>query len=209
MKRILLSAAILLASAFTLSAQTPSEIVSRMSEELDKGKTEGQAFDLNMQIPILGKNGARTWLLGEKYKMMILGRDDATVTWRTADTEWEYDPTENTVTIKHYQKTESDSGKKDDVKSFQGLDREYDLKITREDDKAWYMTGKKAKTNTNKDDPATIKLIVSKETFLPISYSCKEKGIGISMENFQVGVSEEEVTFNPDLFPGAKIIDQR
>lgn len=71
------------------------------------------------------------------------------------------------------------------------------------------MTGKKAKTNTNKDDPKKIQLAVSKDTYLPIYHRCKEKGITVSLENFAIGVSEEEVTFDPAKYPDAKIIDER
>ena len=37
----------------------------------------------------------------------------------------------------------------------------------------------------------------------------KAKGIGISMENFKVGVTEAQVTFNPADYPDATIIDER
>lgn len=206
MKRILLIAAII-ASAITANAQTPSEIVTRMSQELAKGDTLGQAFDLVLNIPIIGKAGGRTWLLGDSYKIIVLGKEDSPVSWYNSDTEWKYDPTENTVTIKNHTKS---SGSKDgEVKHLEGLDKDYDLKIDREDAKAWYMTGKKSKTNTKKDDPKKIELAVSKATYLPIYHRCKEKGITVSLENVVIGVTEEEVTFDPAKYPGVKIIDER
>lgn len=107
MKRILLIAAII-ASAITANAQTTSEIVTRMSQELAKGDTLGQAFDLVLNIPIIGKAGGRTWLLGDSYKIVVLGKEDSPVSWYNSDTEWKYDPTENTVTIKNHTKS-SDS----------------------------------------------------------------------------------------------------
>ncbi len=207
MKRILLIAAVIVAATFSVKAQTPSEIVTRMSEELAKGDTMGQAFDLMMKLPIIGTTGGRTWLLGDKYRIEIVGVEDSPISWRDKDTEWEYDPKENTVTIKHF--TPSSDSKDGEVKHLEGLDKDYDLKIDREDAKAWYMTGKKSKTNTKKDDPKKIELAVSKASYLPIYHRCKEKGITVSLENVVIGVTEEEVTFDPAKYPGVKIIDQR
>ena len=180
-----------------------------MSEELSKGETMGQAFDLVMKLPIIGKIGGRTWINGDNFRMEAIGKDDADITWRTPDTEWNYNPRENTVTIKKVEQSSDQNKDNGQTKNFEGLDQDYDLKIVREDDTAWYMTGKKSKTNTTKDDPQKIQLAVSKATYLPLYYTAKQKGITISMENFLVGVSPEEVVFNPDNYPGVKIIDQR
>lgn len=209
MKRIILTAAIIIAAAFTVKAQSISEICVRMSEELAKGETMGQAFDMIMTLPIIGKIGGRTWINGDNFRMEAIGKDDADITWRTPDTEWNYNPTENTVTIKKVEKSNDQNKDNGQTQNFEGLDQDYDLKIVKEDDTAWYMTGKKAKTNTNKDDPKTIKMAVSKQTYLPLYYTARQKGITISMENFLVGVTPEEVVFNPDNYPGVKIIDQR
>ena len=211
MKRILLTAAIIIAAALTVKAQSIPEICARMSEELSKGETMGQAFDMIITLPIIGKAGGRTWINGDNYRIEAIGEEDADITWRTPDTEWSYKPKENTVTIKKVEKkADSENGKNDgQTKNFEGVDTDYDLTIVKEDDNAWYMTGKKAKTNTNKDDPKTIKMAVSKQTYLPLYYTVKQKGVTISMENFQVGVTPEEVIFDPAKYPGVKIIDQR
>lgn len=209
MKRIILAAAIIIAASFTINAQSISEICARMSEELSKGETMGQAFDLIMKFPIIGKMGGRTWINGDNFRIEVIGKEDAGITWRTPDTEWNYNPKENTVTIKNVEKS-SDKNKNDgQTKNFAGLDKDYDLTIDKEDAAAWYMTGKKSKTNNTKDDPNKIQLAVSKETYLPLYYTAKQKGVTISMENFQVGVSPEEVIFSPDNYPGVKIIDER
>ena len=211
MKRLLLTAAIIIAAAFTVNAQSIPEICARMTEELSKGETMGQAFDMIMKLPIIGKVGGRTWINGDNFRMEMIDKEDAGITWRTPDTEWNYDPKTNTVTIKKVEKKSESESNNDDgqTKNFEGVDKDYDLKIVKEDDKAWYMTGKKSKTNTNKDDPKKIKMAVSKQTYLPLYYTAKQKGITISMENFQVGVTPEEVTFDPAKYPGVKIIDER
>ncbi len=209
MKRILLTAAIIIAAAFTVKAQSIPEICARMTEELSKGETMGQAFDMIMTLPIIGKIGGRTWINGDNFRMEAIGKDDADITWRTPDTEWNYNPTENTVTIKKVEKKAESENNNGQTKNFESISQDYDLKIVKEDDDAWYMTGKKAKTNTNKDDPKTIKMAVSKQTYLPLYYTARQKGVTISMENFQVGVTPEEVTFDPAKYPGVKIIDQR
>ena len=209
MKRILLSAAIIFAAAFTTKAQSIPDICARMTEELSKGETMGQAFDMIITLPIIGKAGGRTWINGDNFRMEGLDKEDAEITWRTPDTEWTYNPKENTVTIKNVEKKNDSSNKDGQTKNFEGVDKDYDLTIVKEDEDAWYMTGKKSKTNTNKDDPKNMKMAVSKQTYLPLYYTIKQKGVTISMENFQVGVTPEEVTFDPAKYPDAKIIDQR
>ena len=52
-------------------------------------------------------------------------------------------------------------------------------------------------------------LVVSKATYLPISHSVKEKGVTVTMRDFAIGVSEEQVTFDPAKYANAKIIDKR
>ena len=104
MKRILLIIAIAVAAAFTVNAQSIPEICTRMTEELSKGETMGQAFDMILKLPIIGKMGGRTWINGDNYRMEMIGKEDTDITWRSPDTEWTYNPKENTVTIKKVEK---------------------------------------------------------------------------------------------------------
>lgn len=52
-------------------------------------------------------------------------------------------------------------------------------------------------------------LIVSKKTYLPISLNAKASIIKITLSDYVIGVSPEEVAFDPSAFPGVKITDQR
>ena len=88
-------------------------------------------------------------------------------------------------------------------------DEGYDVKLKKETADAWYFVCNKSKTNTVKDDPKKMDLVVSKTTYLPISTSVKEKGVTVTMRDFAVGVTEEQVTFDPAKYANAKIIDKR
>ena len=78
-----------------------------------------------------------------------------------------------------------------------------------ETDEAWYIVGKKLKTNKNKDDAKTVEITVSKATYLPICLRAKASVFTISIENYALGVTEESVTFDPAAYPGATIVDKR
>ena len=70
----------------------------------------------------------------------------------------------------------------------------------------WVLAQQRRK---EKDAPKTIDLVVSKGTFHPRSLSTKVSGIGVTMRDLSFNVSERQVTFNPDDFPGATIKDKR
>ena len=95
------------------------------------------------------------------------------------------------------------------MKMLDGVTDGYDVKLKKETDEAWYFVCTKSKTNPRKDDPKKMDLVISKSTYLPISTSVSEKGIRFTMRDFAIGVSEEEVTFNPDEYKDATIIDKR
>ena len=97
-----------------------------------------------------------------------------------------------------------------DTNLITGVSEGYDLSFDRKtNDKVWYIVCKKNKSNKDKDDPRRIDLAVSKADYSTIYMKTKAKGIGISMENFHIGVTEKDVTFNPADYPNAKIVDER
>lgn len=67
----------------------------------------------------------------------------------------------------------------------------------------------KSKNNTKKDDPKKINLVISKITYLPVSVSVSEKGVNITMRDFAIGVTEEQIRFDPSKYQNAKIVDKR
>ena len=209
MKKILISLlSVLLLTAASVWAQTPQEIIARMDQEKSRVDKEGFSMVMEMKLPLLGTFSTKVFSLGDKYKMLATVKDKQAVNWSDGVTDWEYDASKNEITVKNakpHEKTQAE----DNAGVLDSVTEGYDVKLTKETDKAWYFYCKKSKTNKNKDDPKAIDLVVSKATYLPISTSVKEKGITITLRDFSVGVSDEEVTFNPADYPDAKIIDQR
>ena len=209
MKKILISLlSVLLLTAASVWAQTPQEIIARMDQEKSRFDKEGFSMVMEMKLPLLGTFSTKVFSLGDKYKMLATIKDKQAVNWSDGVTDWEYDASKNEITVKNakpHEKTQAE----DNAGDLDSVTEGYDVKLTKETDKAWYFYCKKSKTNKNKDDPKAIDLVVSKATYLPISTSVKEKGITITLRDFSVGVSDEEVTFNPADYPDAKIIDQR
>ena len=120
-------------------------------------------------------------------------------------TDWDYDASKNELTITNA--TSSDA--EDSMASLSGITDGYDVKFKKETADAWHILCTKSKTNTNKDDPKKMDLVVSKATYLPISHSITIKGVTVILRDFVLGVTEEQVTFDPSQYPDAKIIDKR
>ena len=107
-------------------------------------------------------------------------------------------------------KPKDENDNKGDAGLAKGVTEGYDLSFDRDtNDHTWYITCKKNKDNKDKDDPKRIEMAVARDTYLPLYVKTKAKGIKISMENFKIGVSEADVTFDPSKYPNAKIIDER
>jgi outer membrane lipoprotein-sorting protein len=192
-----------------LCAQTPEEVVERMNAEIRKGDSHGMSFDLVMSIPILGEFRSTNYTLGDKLKIELFAKGNKVTSWNDGTTEWEYDPEKNEVKITNA-KPEEEKNNSGDTDLVTGVSEGYDLSFDRKtDDKVWYIVCKKNKSNKDKDDPKRIDLAVSKADYSVIYMKTKAKGIGISMENFKVGVTKKEVTFNPADYPNAKIVDER
>jgi hypothetical protein len=211
MKRIFLIICFIGATmaSMNLRAQTPEEVVERMNTEFSKGDSLGMSFDFVMSIPILGTFRSTNYTLGDKLKIELNVKGNKVITWNDGTTEWEYDSEKNEVKITKAKPKEDNenSGNTDLVTSVsEGYDLSFDKKTN---DKVWYIVCKKNKSNKDKDDPKRIDLAISKADYSTIYMKTKAKGIGISMENFKLGVTEAQVTFNPANYPNAKIIDER
>ena len=83
------------------------------------------------------------------------------------------------------------------------------MSLKKETEKEWHFLAKKQKTNTNKDDPKTMEVVVAKGTYYPVSLSAKMDGITITMKDLVFGVTEADVTFNQANYPTATIEDKR
>jgi hypothetical protein len=200
-------------ASINLHAQTPEQVVERMITELNKGDSLGMTFDLVMSIPILGTFRSTNSVLGDKMRLEVSEKDKRSISWDDGTTNWEYDSEKNEVEItksKHEGEDKESKEEKGDMELFQGLAEGYDLSFEKKtDDKVWYILCKKKKSNKDKDDPKQMNLAVSKADYSCIYLKAKMKGVTVSMENFKIGVTEEQVTFNAAEFPGVKIVDKR
>ena len=92
---------------------------------------------------------------------------------------------------------------------FSGVADGYDVSIKKDTDRAWYIQCKKSKTNTNKDDPKNMEIVVAKGTYMPVSLSAKMSGVTMTMKDISYGVKEADVTFDISKFPNATVVDKR
>ena len=208
MKRILICIAALLASAAMLTAQTPEEIIARMDEEMNKADKMGLAVTMDIKIPIIGSTSARMYTLGEKNRTEMSIKDIKSTLWMDNTTMWTYTPSDNELVIEN--RTSTSGGQEDNLGLMRGITAGYDVNMTKETADAWYFDCKKSKTNTDKDDPKKMTLVVDKKTYLPKELTAKAKGVTISMKDAVLGVTESEVTYDPSKIPaGVKVTDKR
>ena len=189
-------------------AQTPEEIADRMSEAMEQLESTGLRMTMDIKIPILGTMSTVAWTLGDKMRMEAEAMGKKIITWMDNDTEWTYTADDNTVTISN-RDAKKTSSEQENMQMFESVTEGYDVFLKKETDQAWYLQCKKTKSNTNKDDPKTIDLVVAKGTYHPISLSAKVSGITVTMRDIAFNVSDKQVTFNKADYPGAKIVDKR
>ena len=96
-----------------------------------------------------------------------------------------------------------------DIGLFDDVADGYDISIKSENLVKWELACKKKRSNPDKDAPKNITIEVRKETYHPLSFSSKMMGLTFTMRDFTFGVTEDQVTFNPDNYPGIKITDKR
>ena len=208
MKRILalLTACVLAVAAY---AQTAEEIMAKMEEVMGQFSEEnGLRMTMDIKIPILGTLSTSVWSLGDKMRMEAKMMGKKLITWQDGVTEWTYDADENTITIENQDQSKK-SDEKENMEMFQNATEGYDVSIGKENASSWTIKCKKNRSNTNKDDPKNMEIVVAKGTYYPLSLSARIDGVTVSMHDLKFNVSEKEVTFNKADYPGAAIIDKR
>ncbi|MBR6858863.1 MAG: hypothetical protein IKM75_10905 [Bacteroidales bacterium] len=208
MKRFLtlLAAIILSVAAF---AQTAEEIVAKMDEVMEQvGEENGLRMTMDIKIPILGTMSTDAWTLGDKMRMEAEMMGKKIVTWQDGETEWTYDSDEKTITVTAQDKTKK-SDEKENMKMFQSATEGYDVSISKETADAWTIKCRKKSSNTNKDDPKNMEIVIAKGTYYPVSLSARVDMVTVTMRNLRFNVSEKDVTFNKADYPGVTIIDKR
>ena len=190
-------------------AQTAQEIINRMDEKMSTfDEKDGVGMIMDIKIPILGTMSAKAESRGDKMRMEMQKGEIHNISWRDGTTEWDLDVNKNEITIKTVEQKEK-SKTEGDVEMFKGVGDGYDVSIEKETDKFWYLKCKKSKSNTDKDDPKTMDLVVEKVTYYPKSLSAKLKGVTLTMRDLTFGIPEKRVTFNPADYPTATIVDKR
>ena len=208
MKRIfvLLTACLLAVAAY---AQTAEEIIAKMEEVMGQvGEENGFRMTMDIKIPILGTMSTKAWSLGDKMRMEAAALGKKFITWQDGVTEWTYDYEGNTLTIEN-QDTSKKSEEKENMELFQNATEGYDVSIGKETSTTWTIKCRKNRSNTNKDDPKNMDLVIAKGTYMPISLSAKVSGITITMRDLDFNVTEKDVTFNQADYPGVKVVDER
>lgn len=198
----------MLASVALSLAQTPEEIINRMDSEMKKADEQGMAVTMDIAIPIIGKTSAAMKVRGEKSRTEMSIKDVKETLWMDKNTIWTYSSANNEVVIEN-RKEDSKSSQEENMEMFTGITEGYDVKLEKETADTWQFRCDKSKSNTNKDDPKKMTLIVSKKDYMPVSLSTKVKGITVTMRDAKLGVSESDVTFNASALPGVTITDKR
>ena len=189
-------------------AQTPQEIISRMEAEMEKHEKDGIVMTVDVKIPILGNMSTKTYALGEKFRLEASVAAVNVITWADGKTKWTYNSKDNEVVIEN-ENPNNPTSSDGDTEMFSGIAEGYDVTLSKETDKAWYLDCKKSKNNTDKDAPKTINLVVAKANYYPVSLSAKMSGVSVTMREISFGVTDKQVTFNANDYPGAKITDKR
>ena len=208
MRKILVTVFAALFAATALVAQTPEEILARMDQETNRFGPEGCSMVMEIKIPLLGTVGTTAYILGEKYKMITAVKDEPTIIWSDGKSNWEYNVKKKEVVITPA-KPSGDNKAESNVEMVKGVTEGYDVRLKKETDDAWHFRCTKSRSNTNKDDPKNMDLVVSKATYLPISVKTSMTGITVTLRDFAIGVSEAEVTFHPSDYPDVQIVDNR
>ena len=209
MKKILYILVTLVLSSVSVFAQTPEEIVSQMDRVMEKYQAEdGFAMVMEMKIPILGTftSAVKSW--GDKMRMEAAALGKKFITWQDGVTEWTYDYEGNTLTIEN-QDTSKKSEEKENMELFQNATEGYDVSIAKENANSWTIKCKKSRSNTNKDDPKNMEIVVAKGTYQPLSLSAKVDMVTVTMRDLAFNVTEKDVTFNQAEYPGATVVDKR
>ena len=195
-----------LALSVAAMAQSAEEILEKMDEVFSRYEKDGIAMAVQTKIPILGSITMKAWTLGQKSRMETRLMGTNLIIWDDGETEWTYNAKDNKLTIDSSTPSSGDDG---DAEMFQDVTDGYDVSIKKETADAWYIQCKKSKTNTNKEDPKSMEIVVAKGTYHPVSLTTKMQGVTLIMKDLSFGVTEEQVTFDPKKYASAKVVDKR
>ena len=163
---------------------------------------------MEIRLPILGAFATTVYTRGDKYKMVTAIKDESVINWSDGQTDWQYEPSKNEVTIEP-RKAGTTSDAESNKKMIDSVTQGYDVRLKGQTDEVWQFRCTKSRDNTDKDDPKNMDLVVSKSTYLPVSIKASMHGVTVTLRDFTLGIDEKDITFDPAQYPGAKITDKR
>ncbi len=205
MKRLLIGFVAMIAFVSASWAQTPEEILRKMDEAMTSAESRGLSMAMDLKVPIIGTTTTLMYMLGDKTRTETKIMGHLLLTFSDGVTEYEYDTVKNELVIEDA----APGGDESEAELFSDITDGYDVTLKKETSDAWYFLCRKSKSNTDKDAPDKMDLVVSKVTNLPISLETKVSGVKVTLRDVKVGVNPERVTFNPADYPDAKVIDNR
>lgn len=191
-------------------AQTPEEILAKMSEAMDEKENGGMAMTMDMKIPIMGTISMRMYTLGEKSKMETTLKGRLVIMWDDGKAIRTYNGEDNRITVEDSTSGGDSSSEADENLGLaKSVTEGYDVKLVKETADAWYFACKKQKTNKEKDSPKNIELSVWKDSYCLRELNTSMKGVKMTLRDVKYNITEEEVTFDENRFPNAEVIDKR
>lgn len=195
------------AFAVVAFAQTPSEIISRMENEVNRHENDGVAMTIDLKVPVVGTMTSRSYVIGDKMRLDATMLGKTFISWSDGVTRWFYNGSNNEIEIESFDEEEETS--ENNLDTFIGIADGYDVSIDKETNSEWHLLFKKGKSNIDKDAPKKKTLVVAKGSYFPIRYETKMNGTRIIIYDITIGVTEEQVTFDPKKYPDAKYVDKR
>ena len=174
--------------------------------------SDGVSMYIDVKIPVVGAVSTKTMHAGDKTRMEFELKGKKIITFIEDTIQWVYSPDDNEVAMtniadKRDINPAADSGM--DISMFCDVAQGYDITIKSQNLVKWELSCKKKRTNPDKDAPKNITIEVRKESYKPLSFSTKMMGCNFTMRDFTFGVTQDQVSFNPDNYPGIKITDTR
>lgn len=207
MKRLLMTLMAALV-ALVAWAQTPVEILAKMSEAMDEKENGGMAMTMDMKIPIMGTMSMRMYTLGKKSKMETTLKGHLVTMWDDGEIIRTYNGEDNRITMED-STPGGDSEADENLGLAKSVTEGYDVKLVKETADAWYFACKKQKTNKEKDDPKNIELSVWKDSYCLREMNTSMKGVKLTLRDVTYNITEDDVTFDESRFPDAEVVDKR
>ncbi len=131
MKRTIITLFAALFAATALWAQTPDEILARMDKEVARFDKEGVNMIMDIKIPLLGTYSTDMHILGDMYKATLNVRNETSITWSDGITTWDYDSSDNELTISPA-KPKEETDAQSNMEMLDSVTEGYDVKLKKE-----------------------------------------------------------------------------